>query len=183
MQRTIIVAPYDPAWPEMFEREAAPLREVFGSRLVEIHHIGSTSIPGMHAKPIIDMMPLVHAIDAVDAVNDSMVALGHEARGEYGIPGRRYFPKGGDVDRSINVHVFAHDDPSAARHLAFRNYLRAHPKVACEYAELKLEGARLHPNDIHGYMDHKDGFIKRVALVALAWWVTTVGATPDLSSR
>ncbi len=169
-QRTIVVVDYDPAWTEIFEEEAARLRGVFGDLLTGLHHIGSTSIPGMAAKPVVDMMPLVRSIDAVDELDAPMVALGYQPRGEFGIAGRRFFPKSIDGIRAFNVHVFAHDDPGAARHLAFRDYMRAHPDAAADYAALKREGARLHPHDIEGYMEHKDEFIKKFEAIALRWW-------------
>ena len=88
--RHIIVVPHDPAWAGAFEDEAALLRPVFGDNLVAMHHIGSTAIPGIHAKPVIDMLPVVKDIAAVDSLNPQMEALGYEPMGEYGIPGRRF---------------------------------------------------------------------------------------------
>jgi len=171
--RKIVVVPYNPAWPEMFRREAKAIAEVFGEQLIAIHHIGSTSVPGLCAKPIIDILPLVKDIEQVDAYNDAMAELGYEAMGEYGLPGRRYFRKGGQVNRSHQAHTYALGNPEIDRHLAFRDYLRTHPDVAEEYCRLKMEVARQHPHDIYGYMDGKDAFIKAVEKKALAWWEQT----------
>jgi GrpB-like predicted nucleotidyltransferase (UPF0157 family) len=170
LMRNVRVVDYDPAWPVAFEREAALLTGIFGADLVAVYHIGSTAVPGLPAKPIIDIMPVVHDIARVDLYNDDMMAAGYEPRGEYGIPGRRYFSKGGDEERSHHVHAFQIGNPGVARHLAFRDYLRGHSDVAQEYATLKITLARRFPHDIEGYMDGKDAFIKDLEWKALAWW-------------
>jgi GrpB-like predicted nucleotidyltransferase (UPF0157 family) len=163
------VVPYNPQWPEQFAQEAARIREIFGDELLAIHHIGSTSVPGLQAKPIIDMLPVVVDIARVESFNGAMQDLGYEAMGELGIPGRRYFRKGGD-DRTHQAHVFAEGDPGVERHLAFRDYLRAHPDVATEYGILKAGLAQQFPEDIYGYMDGKDAFIKEHEQKALIWY-------------
>lgn len=170
MQRTIIVVPYDPNWPRMYANEARSLSEAFGELLVEIHHIGSTSVPDLCAKPIIDIMPVVREIQAVDAVNERMAVLGYLARGENGIAGRRFFIKPSDTERTHNVHVFQMDSPDTVRHLAFREYLIAHPGEAAEYCALKSQLALQFPEDIIGYMDGKNDWIKRTEQKAVEWF-------------
>lgn len=167
--RDVIVVDYDPRWPVRFAGEAARLAPVLGDILVAIHHIGSTSIPGMAAKPIIDIMPVVRQIELVDPCNPAMQTLGYEARGEYGIAGRRYFVKGQGNDRSHHVHVFAADHPDVARHLNFRDFLIAHPDEAAAYASLKQALARQYPHDIEAYIAGKDGLIKEIDRRALVW--------------
>jgi len=167
--RNIVVVPYNPQWPEMFRREAAKIVAIFGPELVDLHHIGSTSVPGLSAKPIIDMMPLVRDINEVDRFNPAMAQLGYEPMGEYGIPGRRYFRKGGDENRSHHLHAFGFDSPEVARHLDFRDYLIAHPTEARQYADLKTRLAEQFPHDIERYMDGKDAFIKTIIQKAQAW--------------
>ena len=166
--RKIEIVDYNEDWVEEFKREAAELSQVFGDELVAIHHIGSTSVPALQAKPIIDIMPVVRRIERVDAFNPQMEALGYEAMGELGIPGRRYFRKGGD-DRTHHVHVFQEGSEEIERHLAFRDYLRARPDVAARYGELKAQLARQFPHDIDAYMDGKDAFVKEVEQQALVW--------------
>jgi len=167
--RNILVVIYNPEWPKMFQQEADKIAAVFGRELVDIHHIGSTAVPGLRAKPIIDMMPVVRTIDKADRFNAAMQQLGYEARGENGIAGRRYFSKGGDEDRSHHVHVFGQDNPEVARHLDFRDYLIAHPAEARQYAKIKIALAHQFPHDIYGYMDGKDAFIKTIIQKAQAW--------------
>ena len=99
-----------------------------------------------------------------------MATLGYEALGEFGIPGRRYFRRQNAAgERTEQVHAFLCGSPDIARHLAFRDYLRAHRDVATQYSELKRRLAAAHPHDIAAYMDGKDPFIKDVEATALAW--------------
>lgn len=88
------VKPYDDAWPAHFRAEAARLAPLFGAELMALHHIGSTAVPGLAAKPVIDMMPVVRRIEAVDRAAPDLAAMGYEGLGENGLPGRRYFRKG-----------------------------------------------------------------------------------------
>ncbi|MHB1418387.1 MAG: GrpB family protein [Bacillota bacterium] len=165
----VVVSDYNARWPMMFEEEARQIQEIFGAMLIAIHHIGSTSVPGLKAKPIIDMMPLVRKIGEVDKFNDQMRALGYEPMGEYGIPGRRFFRKGGD-NRTHHIHVFQLDSGDAERHLAFCDYLRYHPDEAKMYGQLKQNLAELFPDDITGYMDGKNDFIKSLEKKAVQWY-------------
>ena len=178
MAQHVVVAEYDPAWPQEFEREAALLSRVFGANLAAIHHIGSTAVPGLAAKPIVDIMPVVCDLEAVDAHRADFEALGYEYLDEFGIPGRRYMRKGGD-ERTHQVHVFkAGDEVNITRHLAFRDYLKTHPEVKNEYAVLKLRLAEKYLYDIDAYCDGKDAFVKKYELEALKWlergsaWIT-----------
>lgn len=166
----VYVVPYDPAWATEFDRESPRVASALGDNVVEIHHIGSTAIPGIYAKPIIDLLVGVRNLDAVDARGSAMADLGYEGLGEFGIPGRRYFRKNDEHGlRSHQVHVFVRDSPDMDRHLAFRDYMRAHPDTAEEYSNLKRKVAARHPDDIFGYMEGKDAFIKEVEAKAIAW--------------
>ena len=165
---------HDPSWAAAFELEAERLTTLLDGVLVSIHHIGSTSVPGLAAKPIIDVLPLVTAIDAVDERSDSFAAAGYRAWGEFGLPGRRYFTKDdADGRRTHNIHIYGHDDPDALRHLAFPAYLRGHPDVATEYAAVKRRAYALHPDDVAAYNDAKNEWIKEHERRALTWWRDT----------
>ena len=181
--RHIVVVPYDPGWVKAYEAEAARLAAIFGPELISIHHIGSTSVPGLAAKPIIDIMPVVRDITRVDMFNPAMIELGYEPRGEFGIPGRRYFSKGDDRHRTHHVHTFAQDSPEVARHLDFRDFLSAQPEAARQYAGLKLALARQFPHDIDGYRAGKDGFIKEIIRQAQAGRGSTPAPDSDYSIR
>ena len=169
-QRYIEVLPYDPAWPQRFETEAALLAPVFGDNLVANHHVGSTSVPGLAAKPIIDMLPEVHNIQRVDSLNDALAELGYEALGEYGIPGRRYFRKLSGHTHLVHAHVFQSDNPGFIRHIAFRDYLRAHPEQARAYGDLKLKLAQRFPHSSADYQDGKQPWIDETEQKVLQWY-------------
>lgn len=163
------VTDYDPRWADLFAREAAAIRAVLGENCVAVHHIGSTAVPGLAAKPVIDMMPVVHSLAAADAQSAAFEALGYECMGEFGIAGRRYYRKGGD-ERTHQIHIFAEGDVrNIGRHLAVRGYLRTHPAEAEAYGALKRELAARFPEDIEGYCDGKDAFVRGLERRALAW--------------
>ncbi|MGM9661866.1 MAG: GrpB family protein [Oscillospiraceae bacterium] len=169
MARHVTVTEYDPSWQEKFEAEARLIRDILGENCVAIHHIGSTAVPGLAAKPIIDLMPVVHDLGPVDAAAPAFERIGYEYMGEFGIAGRRYLRKGGE-EQTHHVHIFA--ESSAAdiqRHLAVRDYLRTHREACNAYAALKTALAEKYPYDIDGYCDGKDAFVKQMEKEALRW--------------
>ncbi len=163
--RKIEVVEYDPSWPERFESEKKRLVDTLGSIVIEVHHIGSTAVPGLVAKPIIDILIEVQDLTALDACNGEMEAIGYTVKGEFGIPGRRYFQKGGS-DRTHQVHAFTRHDDNVIRHIAFRDYLLSFPAIAEEYAVLKKRVAKQCNDDIEKYCDGKDAFIKHHEKIA-----------------
>ncbi len=165
--RQVRVVPHDPAWKERFEAEAAALRSALGDEALAVHHIGSTSVPGLRAKPTIDVLIEVREIGKLDGLEARMAERGYEAWGEYGIPGRRFFTKNRGPERLSNVHAFETGSPEVERHLAFRDYLREHPETAHAYGDLKKNLAEKFPTDMEAYMDGKDSFIKETERIAL----------------
>ena len=160
--------PYDPNWIKQFNDEALLIAPVFSDNFVAIHHIGSTSVPGLAAKPTIDIVLEVAHIDLVDACNDQMAQLGYEAWGDYHIPGRRFFVKGDDK-RTHHVHTFQTGSADIARHLYFRDYLKTHPTEAQAYADLKIKLADEFYNDRKGYVLAKEAFAKALEQRAIEW--------------
>ena len=170
MFKLVTIAPYDPLWPQAFAVAASEVASAMGGNLMDIHHIGSTAIPGICAKPIIDMLAVVADLAAVDQLSARMESLGYEPMGEFGIAGRRYFRRNNAAgDRTHQVHTFPSGSEHIQRHLAFRDFIRAHATIAGQYAELKQRLAEAHPHDMNAYMDGKDGFIKEMETRALAW--------------
>ncbi len=163
--RKVTVTDYQTEWKQQFKKAAEEIKTIFGEECVEIHHIGSTSIEGMAAKPVIDLMPVVHKIEAVDGMTVAMEQLGYESKGENGLPGRRYFQRGGD-ERTHHVHIYAEGNPEIGRHLAFRNYLREHPRQAEEYGILKKKLANDYPYDIEKYIAGKEHLVARIEKLA-----------------
>lgn len=169
MEREINVVEFNPEWGKMFKKEAAEIRKTLGKNCVAVHHIGSTSVPGLAAKPIIDIMPVVKDISAVDAHDAEFISLGYECRGEFGIPGRRFYTKGGD-ERTHHIHIFEKSNKTdIERHLAVRDYLREHDEDAKRYAELKKQLAEEFTYDNDGYCDGKAPFMKELEEKAIVW--------------
>jgi GrpB-like predicted nucleotidyltransferase (UPF0157 family) len=169
MMRNIVIVTYDPCWPARFAEESALISGVFAACMIGIHHIGSTAVPGLPAKPIIDMLLVVENIVDVDRRNDEMMRLGYEAKGEMGISGRRYFTKGKDEARTHHLHTFESNNPAVEKHVDFRDYLIEHPEEAENYGKLKKELSEKHRNDIESYMAGKDPFIKEILARAVIW--------------
>jgi GrpB-like predicted nucleotidyltransferase (UPF0157 family) len=164
------VVPYDPKWRDAFEMESKLIADTLAENFVAIHHIGSTSIAGIHAKPIIDMLVEVEDIDGVDDSNSAMASLGYEVMGAFGIPGRRYFRKDNKEGlRTHQIHAFGVGSDQVVRHLAFRDYMSAHPEEAHQYSDLKRKLAARHREDPDAYMDGKDSFIKEIDRRAAQW--------------
>ena len=169
MKRKVELATHNPNWAQGYEAEAERLTAVFQSHLCAIHHIGSTAVPGIKAKPIIDILIEVADIECVDGVNAAMGELGYIAKGENGIEGRRYFRRGSDVHHTHHIHVYQTGHPEIVRHLNFRDYLIANPPVAQAYSRLKEELARQFRTDTARYTSNKSDFIQDVNAKAAVW--------------
>jgi GrpB-like predicted nucleotidyltransferase (UPF0157 family) len=166
--RIIEVVDYNPKWKQNFGEEADRIKTVLGEQAIAIHHIGSTSIPGVCAKPIIDIMVEVQEISSIDNYNSAMEQLGYIVKGEFGIPSRRFFLKG-LYNRTHHVHIFQSGSDHLARHLNFRDYMIAHHEDAKKYGDLKRALASEFRYDIEGYCNGKDAFIRDIDNKALIW--------------
>jgi GrpB-like predicted nucleotidyltransferase (UPF0157 family) len=161
--------PHNPAWTEAAVQEATRLANALGDVLTTVHHIGSTAISGIVAKPIIDLLPVVQNLKDLDAKADAVRGLGYDWRGEFGIPGRRYCTLTRAGRRLFHLHFFERDSLHISRHLAFRDYLRRHPEQARAYEIEKRRAATLHPDDMNAYCDAKALWIEECERRALAW--------------
>lgn len=170
MAVVLVLEPHQEDWSRKFEDEAVTVREAIGAEGLAIHHIGSTAIPGILAKPIIDMLVEVTSLEGLDRNAATLEARGYESLGEFGIPGRRYFRKDNAHGvRTHQIHAFASGSSHLRRHLAFRDYLRAFPDIARSYSELKRGLAATCGDDIEAYIAGKDPFIKAIEQDALRW--------------
>ena len=166
----VIVCPHDSAWLDKFAAESQLIMAALRENVITVHHIGSTAIPRILAKPVIDILVVVTNINLVSMQSVGMENLGYETMGEFGIPGRRYFRKDDDLGtRTHHVHVFEQGNSHIERHLAFRDFLIFHPDWAAQYSELKRDLAAKHPNSMDSYIKGKHGFIQQVDQLAAAW--------------
>jgi GrpB-like predicted nucleotidyltransferase (UPF0157 family) len=168
--RKVEVVPHNPRWRDAFEVEARHIAVALNENVVAIHHIGSTAIPNIFAKPVIDLLVEVRDITQVDGQSSAMESLDYEVMSEFGIPSRRYFRKDNEEGiRTHQIHAFESGSTEVERHLAFRDYMIAHPGDAQRYSELKRKLAEEHPQSMDGYMDGKDSFIKEMDWKAAQW--------------
>lgn len=161
--RSYAVVDPDPAWPARFEQEAAHLREGLGALALRIDHVGSTSVPGLPAKPTIDIQVSVAAMVPRSAYVDPLVALGYRWTVDPWDDTHEFFSlEADDGRRAVHVHVCAGGSTWERRHLAFRDWLRAHPEDATAYGALKRRLAAAHPKDVHTYTAAKRAFIRAI---------------------
>ncbi|WP_308696491.1 GrpB family protein [uncultured Subdoligranulum sp.] len=168
MSQHITVIEYSPLWKNRYKEESLLIRNILADNCIAIYHIGSTSVEGLAAKPIIDIMAVVRSLERVDIDAEKFSDIGYEYLGEFGIEGRRYLRKGGD-ERTHQIHIFQADDwNNIGRHLAFRDYMRTHEKEREEYAKIKTELAKKFPYDIDGYCDGKENFVREIEKLAFS---------------
>jgi GrpB-like predicted nucleotidyltransferase (UPF0157 family) len=165
----VVVVPYDAAWPSLFEEERARIERAIGPWVEEIEHVGSTAVPGLAAKPVIDIMVGVGSLEDSPALVGCLDAMGYEyvPELERQMPSRRYLRKMHEGRRTHQVHLVERSDAVFwDRHLVFRDYLRAHPEVAEEYARLKRGLSGRFRDDRAAYTEAKSAFIREVVLRA-----------------
>jgi GrpB-like predicted nucleotidyltransferase (UPF0157 family) len=167
--KPVELVPYSAEWPATAERELGRLAHALNDLVVEGHHIGSTAVPGLSAKPVIDLLLVVRGVTELDDHAYSFQHLGYRCRGENGIAGRRYYTLDDATGRRrFQVHCFTPESGEVERHLAFRDYLRMHPETARAYEAEKRRCRELHPHDSKAYCEAKAGWIAGVLPLALA---------------
>ena len=159
---SIVVSDYDPAWPAMFEHERTSLHAALDPFVLTIEHIGSTAVPGLAAKPIIDLQAGVRRLaEAQYHCVEPLQALGYTYLPQYEawLPGELFFRKALAKLWTHHLHILQADDPRWQDRLLFRDYLRNHPEAAATYAQLKRDLAAAFDDDISGYRNAKDAFV------------------------
>lgn len=159
--RTIVVVDYDPGWPEVFEQLRARLRPVVSDFALAVEHMGSTSVPGLAAKPIIDISVVVSAEVDVSVAIERLVTLGYVHRGNLGIEGREAFHNPPGLPQH-HLYVCPRGSLGLINPLAVRDYLRTHPETAQAYGDLKKKLASEFPDDIESYVDGKTDLILQI---------------------
>ena len=170
MPRPVSLQPHDPRWADRAAALIADLWAAAPGLFTALHHVGSTAVPGIAAKPVIDLLGDVSALSTVEAARPGLEALGYRWRGENGVAGRRYFtwddPATGE--RGVHLHVHQTGDPAIPWLLAFRDRLRADPAIAAAYEREKARCAALHPDDSGAYTACKKAWTDGVAAEAVA---------------
>lgn len=160
--RTILVVPYNPIWPDEFEKIKGELEIALEDSFISIEHVGSTSVPGLSAKPIIDI-DIVIEKGTFPVVKEKLAAIGYEHVGDLEIPTREAFKYSGKEHlMEHHLYVCEDDSPELHRHLVFRDHLRTHPEDRYRYSFIKVEMARLHPHDIDAYLAGKSPLILEI---------------------
>ena len=171
MVHAVSIEPYNPEWPAKAAVFADQLKQVLGENLIRVEHIGSTSVPGLSAKPVIDLLPIVRNLEQLDEQQQLIKGLGYEWRGAFGIGGRRYCPlTGADGERLVHLHFYQEGAAHILRHLAFRDYLLSHPQIVKEYEAEKRRAASLHPTDSLAYNDEKAAWVQKHEKDAVEWY-------------
>jgi len=168
-QRDVELVPHNPEWSRLADQEAERILAGLNFPIIGIYHIGSTSVPGIKAKPILDFVLEVQNLEDVIQNLTSFEDLNYQNKGEFGIPGRQFFTRDTNGERSHHLHVFQQGHPDIERHLVFRDYLRANPDAAREYEKLKEELAQRFPKASGSYTEAKSGFILSMDEVARYW--------------
>lgn len=161
--KKIQVLPYDPQWKENFQTIRQELSLALNGLALRIEHVGSTSVEGLAAKPIIDIDVVISDHTPLESVVAALSAIGYQHEGDLGIPQREAFRY--DGKRHLQAHhlyVCPESSPELRRHIVFRDHLRSHPEAAAEYGRVKMEAAKLYPEDVEGYIAHKSSCISRL---------------------
>jgi GrpB-like predicted nucleotidyltransferase (UPF0157 family) len=165
----IRIVDHDPQWRLLAQEELRRVADALGDSAVRLEHVGSTSVPGLGAKPIIDMQVSVTDIERLDDYVDPLEALGYLFAPDPAFPDYHYFAKPHTRPRSHHLHVCQAGSHQELRHVAVRDFLRAHPEEAASYEELKRTLVREHPDDRLAYVAGKDGYMIELEARAVRW--------------
>ena len=169
---SIVVSDYDPNWPNVFEQEHTMIKDALGSFVLAIEHMGSTAVPGLPSKPIIDLLVGVPSLEeAKDRCIKPVEALGYIYMREYRswLPGELFFRKGPPGPWTHHVHLMEPSNPRWEAHLVFRDYLRTHPEAARAYADMKRSLASSSKDNIEAYRNGKNLFVEDITAKARVW--------------
>ncbi|HEY4384698.1 MAG TPA: GrpB family protein [Ktedonobacteraceae bacterium] len=167
MDRPIIIVDYDPDWPTLFRELHDRVAAVLGDLVVVIEHVGSTSIPGCAAKPIIDMDVVIFSMTDFPQVSARLATLGYVHKGDHGIPGREAFTTPPEASEH-HLYVCTTQSEEYHRHILFRDYLRTHPEETRAYSTLKQRLAHQFRSDREAYTTAKTEFVTMILQRAMS---------------
>lgn len=161
--KNIVVEPYNPKWKTDFEKIKSEIETVISDFIVRIEHVGSTSVSGLSAKPIIDVDIVIKNYSVFDNIVERLHSIGYIYEGDLGIEGREAFKYENKPDlQEHHLYVCPENSKELHRHITFRDYLRLNPDAVAEYGKIKLEAAKLYPNDIEKYLEYKSSCIQKI---------------------
>lgn len=159
----VTVIPYSDQWERDFLKIKDEIKSALGELAERIEHVGSTSVRGLSAKPVIDIDVVISDSSVLSDVIAALGRIGYQHEGDLGITGREAFRYDGkDHLQKHHLYVCPNDSSELKKHIAFRDYLRSHPEAAAEYSRIKEEGAALYPEDIDRYIEYKTPFIEKI---------------------
>lgn len=169
--KNIVVVPYNPKWTADFNKIKTELEEVISDIIIRMEHVGSTSVRGLPAKPIIDIDVVIKDYSVFDDIVKRLASIGYIYEGDLGIEGREAFRYDNKPHlQEHHLYVCPEQSRELHRHITFRNYLRMHPEAVEKYGRIKLEAAKLYPNDIEKYLEYKCPVIQEIyRLCGLIW--------------
>ncbi len=157
---------YNPKWADDYKKEEKLLKEVLGDEIIEIHHIGSTSIPGLKAKPVIDILIVIKSLNDIDKIEEILKNYDYENRGQQGVSDRYFFAKGSEDARTHYIHFVEPNSNTYYNQVYFKKYLIEHPEYIKKYCDLKQELASKYANERPKYTQGKNEFITNVIKLA-----------------
>lgn len=170
------IEPYDPTWVTKFEEIKKILEGIFSSKALSVEHIGSTAIPGMNAKPVVDVLVIVEKMEPFDVEKKVMTKLGYENKDNYIAPETIIFFKTNDAGiKTENIHVSVKNSDRAIMLIADRDYLKTHPERATQYSKLKYELYRKYPDDYISYREAKKDFVEETEVLTAEWLKSVKG--------
>lgn len=167
--RTANLVAYDESWPNRYRLEADKIQSALGDLLMDIHHMGSTAIPHMPAKPVIDILLECDNFDQISTIQTQLQTVGYAYLRRSIIPYFSFFTSNTVDDLRFHIHIYERGDPQIQRHIHFRDYLRQHPEDAQAYRDLKLKLSKLYIDDMHQYVQGKDQFVQTIDMKAKCW--------------
>ena len=157
---------YNEKWKKEYEKERDLLKSVLGDKIIEIEHVGSTSIVGLKAKPVIDILIAINSLDEIEEIEQLLIEYDYSNRGHQGVEDRYFFAKGPEDARSHYIHFVEKDNNTYINLLWFKRYLLKHPEYIEKYCELKQELASQYSEDRKKYTAGKSNFITEVISLA-----------------
>jgi GrpB-like predicted nucleotidyltransferase (UPF0157 family) len=172
MEYIIKMIDYNSQWPEQFEQEKRLIFEKLGNTVIELFHIGSTAVPGLAAKPVIDMLLGVEKVPPSPDTIEALQTLEYNYLGEFGVPNRHFCRKG--MPMTHHLHIVTWGTQQWENRILFRDFLRTHPKAAQQYEQLKRQSAMRFPHDRAAYTNSKTDLITELMEQAKRWQAVTL---------